>query len=1793
MPATTILADVPVEQLAVSKIKLSKDVENFKENANPITGVVPGDELEGDFERLPSRPIMVWERKNGDWEVITGRHRLDLARRNGEKTIPGQIVRETDGFTREMALSVDAKSNILDGRGKVSDYARFFRTNEITEAEAKRQGLLRGQRGRDGFDIAKLAGDDLYSRFASKAISEDKAAAIARGAPNDEAVQLAAVSEAGNLTADALSVHTRILAEVQRMGGTGKSDQLKLFKVDDSAVRQSKAVAKEAGKEMRRLSEMIRAPDQTLKHPGTAKKMGIDLVDPEATKKLRDEAQSRFDALKKIATNPKLYREMMSRAGLEEASAIEEPAKTPEPAPEAAPEPQGPSMFAPTPAAEAPKGEARRLISEEQYQQFKKTVNEKRLTAGLDVDKLAAWVGIGLYHAENVIRKLGKLTRKAWTAAMREENPDFKPEELRQLWREIVKSHETEIRQLVKESEITAGRAVPPSRDVTGEVIAPPGEPARDTTQLAERAVDDAVAKGMGVGEEGLSTYEVQARKKWTDDALALDPAQAVRIIMGQEMAPHGIKIAAVFEVVKWRAIAAGDMAMIEKLKASPVGEILSKHGQEIAAAGIRNPLDPFEAIKEIETAGKEAAAKRHGKVDPKIVADLEGKLAEANKARDEAIALAEKEHEERAEAEAHMVLAKEWIEGGLKIPKPVPGVRHVTKEQIAQADADIIRLLPMLRKAGGETTVRYPKTEAMTVRSEPNGNEGPTQQIIDALANKAVEYMDSGGTSGMEWAKQIREQFGPDVPGSILRRAWASAAGKLQKAGAGGATRVKVAKGEKISQKDVRDLYMAAMTEGVKGLEERLDYVHEALKEIDPEITREQVRDILTGYGRARVPNQEALQVELRDNVAQHLKLTQLAVMAETGQMPKATGFIRDKPSPEVRELTKQVGEAKKAIPLSDEQIGQHLQSQKDTIVTRLKNQIADLDKQIAAGKRTVREKGGIEYTESMKALVEVRNAKKAVLNEIDPIDFNDPKLAKQRIDAALKHYEKRNAQLQDKLASGDFVTAKKPITWRDDPDSPAKLEALRREAAAKSLSAKVQAVKGMTLSTEQTRQIVDLGREAMKAEEAMRNGKRGKLGDAPNETEMAYGLASVRFDKAVGELKQLAETVTWEQFKTHKVRIGAQVTLAEIGKAVNIGRSLMASMDDSGILRQGYRGITSDLEDVAGLIPRIFGYKGHQGPRFVFTKAAARSFKTIWDTWGGRAVEEAANAGIRGDAAYPKAKTAGIAMGTEEVFPGSSVWADRATKWATDHNSPAALRILKMAAASPFIAFKASENAYKILLHSLRFQLFKRQLAIAEKKGWNTNDPILLKGFGRLVNTQIASGFMKSHPVVDFLLWTPRMLVAHVDFLTAGLVTDVVRYANPKWRADVMPWRIRKLAALQLAEFVGQVAGILLISKLIDPDSVELDPTSSDFGKVKKGNTRIDATGGAGAIVTLGARLATYSSKSSTTGMVTPLNSGEYGAKTFYDVIMDFFGNKLAPFPGEIAQFAKGEDRNMPRISGKPQKPTILRSLARQFTPMPFGTAQQLLADPQAAPFLAAMIADMLGASTNTYPGSPTMTRHFRTEFSAVKVAHDTARNEKKLVPARQQANYYRMDRVNDLLREYDKQAQDPKTAPTDADAIRQRQELASVAALAGKPIFSVLKPQDRHEFAFAYAELLHDVAAKAMTGTGKIDRSALAELNKRAAELKIPQLKKLKSAAASSVHSNYTKLFHAALTTGDVEAGVAYYKARHALGVPGDQQTKSLNEYLKNPDLKPGDAAKIKATWKEVVAKLRRNH
>lgn len=349
------LGKPPTVEVPLEQIQSSPDLPNFKADADPVTGVVPGQRLEGTYERRGTAPVVLWRRTDGNLYIITGRHRLDLARRTGEKTIPAQIMEEAKGFTKEMALVFDAEANIRDGQGTVEDYAHYFKNIQgLTEQEARSRGLLSRAKGRAGWDLAKIASDDLYASWKAGQISEAQALAICRAAPGNPGAQAVGLRFAKRVKdPDALGALVKRAAETTPTEGqTGD-----LFGWNDSALREMEKDQARAEKIMEDIREDIRAL-RSAKRPERAAKYGIDIKDPASVQRIIGELQAQLDRWKTWWLQPDLVEQVKGKPAAPPAApppAPPPPAPAPAPAPAPpAPKPEEPKPAPAPPAAPAP-----------------------------------------------------------------------------------------------------------------------------------------------------------------------------------------------------------------------------------------------------------------------------------------------------------------------------------------------------------------------------------------------------------------------------------------------------------------------------------------------------------------------------------------------------------------------------------------------------------------------------------------------------------------------------------------------------------------------------------------------------------------------------------------------------------------------------------------------------------------------------------------------------------------------------------------------------------------------------------------------------------------------------------------------------------------------------------------------------------------------------------------------------------------------------------------------------------------------------------------------------------------------------------------------------------------------------------------------------------------------------------------------------------------------------------------------------------------------------------------------
>ena len=274
--------NLETREVPLANLILSKEVPQFKHAADEQGVIVP---LGGRFDRTGVGPIQVWERLNGALEVISGRHRLDLARRSGEETIPAQIHREADGFDARQAATLDAQLNIREEQGSVADYAQYFKDSGISKEAADERGLLARAKGRTGFAIARDGTEDLLAANRAGVLSDEAALSISLAAPGSDRLQALGIAMVNEGKSILVAVNTMKAVDLMAAERMAKGAQGDIFGFDDSAMQEASKMAKLASSAQRKIGEQIAAVSGASKRPELAKRMGVDVQDPQGIQK--------------------------------------------------------------------------------------------------------------------------------------------------------------------------------------------------------------------------------------------------------------------------------------------------------------------------------------------------------------------------------------------------------------------------------------------------------------------------------------------------------------------------------------------------------------------------------------------------------------------------------------------------------------------------------------------------------------------------------------------------------------------------------------------------------------------------------------------------------------------------------------------------------------------------------------------------------------------------------------------------------------------------------------------------------------------------------------------------------------------------------------------------------------------------------------------------------------------------------------------------------------------------------------------------------------------------------------------------------------------------------------------------------------------------------------------------------------------------------------------------------------------------------------------------------------------
>lgn len=282
-------------------------------------------------------------------------------------------------------------------------------------------------------------------------------------------------------------------------------------------------------------------------------------------------------------------------------------------------------------------------------------------------------------------------------------------------------------------------------------------------------------------------------------------------------------------------------------------------------------------------------------------------------------------------------------------------------------------------------------------------------------------------------------------------------------------------------------------------------------------------------------------------------------------------------------------------------------------------------------------------------------------------------------------------------------------------------------------------------------------------------------------------------------------------------------------------------------------------------------------------------------------------------------------------------------------------------------------SSRAYSLFLSKTRADIFDHLVdvsrprnaeesrifkALGVRKGKPANDPDFLQALGRYINTSTGRGMLPGEhgedaaQFLNSILFSPRLLASRFQ------IFNPIYYVN-LWRQD--PFVARQAAQAALQTLAG-ISTTLYLASRISGVEVGLNPTSSDFGKIRIGDTRIDLAGGFQPLLVLYMRMALRRTTVSATGENREL--GGYGGKNQWGLLIRFMEGKMAPSPGFMRDILS--DRKT--FVGEPM--TVGGTAQNMLTPLNTQGAIEALKNDGYSMGAIALILGSIGLGTNSYP-------------------------------------------------------------------------------------------------------------------------------------------------------------------------------------------------------------------------------
>lgn len=656
-----------------------------------------------------------------------------------------------------------------------------------------------------------------------------------------------------------------------------------------------------------------------------------------------------------------------------------------------------------------------------------------------------------------------------------------------------------------------------------------------------------------------------------------------------------------------------------------------------------------------------------------------------------------------------------------------------------------------------------------------------------------------------------------------------------------------------------VRQLVQALVEENPKiNRGELVNKVKTILKDINPDITNLEVMDAISGRGKFQLLSQDQIAKTIRDLKTQ-IRLVGHQMDVEAKKPLPRTGLQRDKMSALARRELQKLNELKRKLGVVVTNPEAHLASVLQTRKRYYTNRISDLRQEIKSKERIVKTK-----TPSPED-TELINLKKeyAELREEHLVIFGKRKITdKQRLSVALKAAEKTEKRWGDRLQEAkkgifDKKILKRKITSAELSAIKAKTEAIREEVKdLKNAAFPKKSRLEIALQSTKTRtanRIAEL-KSKIAANDFSKRPKRKPLEDP--------ALIKLRADLEIvkDEYKVREEKFKWEQMRAF------QKFKKITANTYDAARLLMTTGEFSFILRQGKVFALSRPRTTARAIPQTL-------KAFV----SERNAKT-------------AELEIREHPMYAKSQQAKLHI----------------TKEGDTLNKQEEFVMGKWSNVIPGV--RNFNRAATTFLNKLRYDSWLAMRKTMSKGGESTLEED--KMYARFANEATGRGGLG--------VAEPAAIVLGRMFFSPRYITSRVQLAlgHAMWGGTA------RSKAVIAGEYAKALIGLGIYYNLLyfgakafsgegeEEPEITFDPRTSDFGKIKIGNTRIDPLAGMAQLATFAGRTVTGESKT-TTGKVYKIR-GEvpFGKPTWWEVAGRFAAYKGHPVPVTVANLFSGVD-------------------------------------------------------------------------------------------------------------------------------------------------------------------------------------------------------------------------------------------------------------------------------------------